>query len=431
LLVKHFPHKRDREVAQITYIRNICEMSDYCPELNGRIWDQVIDRLLRIDVEITRAVEMEEDDDDEEDEDERLAELCAASELRGDPWDISVLSDVPPDPRIRDRHEEADDDDDGDIDLDNLSDEGEGGSDDGGPADIGKEGIIRARKKLHLILMRRKLDGMLVYFYRHLEESMGYRSASPPAFEFAASTLTAASSGRSTPATETPLPTPPIQPTTRRPRASPAQSLAFFQTLLNLFSRQILPTSATQHIPFLLFLCSSFSPAHTDLFLGLLVSHSLYGASAAPSAGSLVQPISLNQRVAATVYIGSAVCRARFVNDDKARQVMTYLLAYMEGKLQQSKRTSKVDELPLFYAVCQAAMLIFCFRWRAFLPGDRDDEVVGEMEMEGEDGETGDEGKWMAELEVLQRALTSELNPLLVSYQTAPRWPGNIDGPGL
>lgn len=409
-----FPNKRDREVAQITYLRNMCEVSDYCPELNGRIWDQIIDRLLRIDVEITRAADAEEDEDEEEEEeDEKLAELCAPSELKGDPWELTVVEDIPPDPVIRDRQEADDEDDDG-IDVDDLSSDGEGSDDGEGPSDPVKDSIARAKKKLHLILMRRKLDGMLVYFFRHLEESMGYRSASPPAFEFAASTITAASSGRSTPTTETPLATPSLPTASRRTRTSPAQSLAFFQTLLNLFSRQILPTSATQHIPFLLFICSSFSLAHTDLFLGLLVSHSLYGVTT-PTAASISQPVSLNQRVAATVYIGSVVCRARYVNDDKARQVMTYLLAYMEGKMQQSKMMSKVDDLPLFYSVCQAAMLIFCFRWRAFLATERDDEVVGDMELEGDEGGVTAEGKWMRELDVLQRALTSELNPLLVS----------------
>jgi hypothetical protein len=45
---------------------------------------------------------------------------------------------------------------------------------------------------------------------------------------------------------------------------------------------------------------------------------------------------------------------------------------------------SKPDDPPLFYAVCQAVMLIFCFRWRAF-GNDKDGEsVLGEMELEVE-----------------------------------------------
>jgi RNA polymerase I-specific transcription initiation factor RRN3 len=83
----------------------------------------------------------------------------------------------------------------------------------------------------------------------------------------------------------------------------------------------------------------------------------------------------------------------------------------------------------LFYAVCQAVMLIFCFRWRAFAsPGhekerEREGEtVIGEMELEmesdgevgvEEDGREGEGGKWIRDLDILQRAITSDLNPLL------------------
>jgi RNA polymerase I-specific transcription initiation factor RRN3 len=97
---------------------------------------------------------------------------------------------------------------------------------------------------------------------------------------------------------------------------------------------------------------------------------------------------------------------------------MAYLLAYIDGKMAQSHQTKQLDELPLFYAVCQAVMLIFCFRWRAFTTqpkeGDGDEGVVGEMEIEMDsEVESGSDGKWIKDLEVLQRAITSELNPLL------------------
>jgi RNA polymerase I-specific transcription initiation factor RRN3 len=252
--------------------------------------------------------------------------------------------------------------------------------------------------------MRSKLDGMLVYFFQHLEECMGAKIASTPAVELAERNFafTAYSSGQSTPTTENPpSATPSLTP--QKPPPSPAQSL------LNLFSRQILPTASTQHIPFLLFLCSSFSPSHTDLFLGLLVSQSLYGTtSSSPSA----RLIPLSQRVAATVYIGSVVCRARFVTDDQARSVLQYLLAYLDGKMKQTK----MEDMPLFYAVCQAVMLIFCFRWRAFTGVTEENEgVVGDMDMDSDVDveERPDGGKWLKDLDILQRVITSDLNPLL------------------
>lgn len=372
LLHRHFPHKREREVVQTTYLRNICELTAYCPELRARLWSDIVDKMLRIDVEITKA------GDDDEDEDEFL-ELLEASNITSDPFDLLLDQDIPLDPIVREKEEVEEQD------IDDLSSAEESVS--GDEEDEEQEAIKKARTRLAVLLNRRKLDGMMACFIKHLGEVMGYRSSSPPAAQLAASSL---SSGQSTPTTEFP---------SVRPLA-PAESLAAFQTLLDLFTRQVLQTSATQHVPFLLFITSSYTPAHTDLFLGLLVSLSLYGSS------PLVQAPSLRQRTAATVYIGSIACRARYVTDDQARQVLKYLLAYIDG----TRHHPDSHEMPLFYAVCQAAMLIFCFRWRAF---KREDEVLGEIELD--DVPTSASSEWMPELEVLSQAIMSDLNPLLVS----------------
>jgi RNA polymerase I-specific transcription initiation factor RRN3 len=59
----------------------------------------------------------------------------------------------------------------------------------------------------------------------------------------------------------------------------------------------------------------------------------------------------------------------------------------------------------IFYAVSQAIFLIFCFRWR-------------DLEEEPEEGDEllgmSPGKKWMPELEVVQRVVTSPLNPLKV-----------------
>ena len=393
---------------QTTYLRNVCELTDYCPELGARIWSEVVDRMLRIDVEITRAGEEDDEDDDEE---ERLLALMQSSDITGDPLELRLDQDIPLDPIVK---EESDGLEDEDQDIDDLSSAEGSVSDIEEETDELKEAIARARKKLSILLNRRKLDGMMFYFTRHLGEAMGHRSASPPAAQMAAATLASvAGSGESTPTSEFPS-TPATAPyAPARATRSPAEGLAAFQTLLNLFSRQILQTNATQHIPFLLFIASSFSPSHTDLFLGLLVSLSLYGTSSAHTTHlNTGSTASLNQRIAATVYIGGIVCRARFVTDDQARHVIKYLLAYVDGKMMQAKQ-NRPDEMPLFYAVCQAVMMIFCFRWRAFAR-EEEEGVVGDLEMDEGGLEEGEGGKWMAELEVLQRVITSELNPLLV-----------------
>jgi RNA polymerase I-specific transcription initiation factor RRN3 len=366
-------------------------------------------------VEINNNLE-EEEDEDEDDDEEDIAPM--SSSLTLDPFDLLTSQDIP-----KAATDEDDDSDDGsDVDLGDLSSADE--RSDAEDTQDEMKLLNQAEKKRQAVkAMREKLDGMLFWFFRHLQECMGDGAPVQSAAEMAVERLGQGggmSSGQSTPTSETPIHFPqPVPTIAARPAPTPAQSLAHFQTLLNLFSRQILPTSSTQHIPFLLFQCASFSHAHTDLFLGLLVSQALY-ASTTASPSVAAQPVSQAQRISATVYIGSVVCRARFVTDESARQVLTYLLAYIDGKLHQSHLTKRIDELPLFYAVCQAVMLIFCFRWRAFTTEHKEGEsILGEMELESEgemDGEVeggGGDGKWIKDLDVLQRAITSDLNPLL------------------
>lgn len=50
LLVRSFPHKRQSQAAQVTYIRNLLRITDYCPELTDRIMATIIDRAIQIDV---------------------------------------------------------------------------------------------------------------------------------------------------------------------------------------------------------------------------------------------------------------------------------------------------------------------------------------------------------------------------------------------
>jgi len=50
LLIRHFPHKRQNQIAQTTYIRNLLRVSSYCPELADRIIATIVDRAIQIDV---------------------------------------------------------------------------------------------------------------------------------------------------------------------------------------------------------------------------------------------------------------------------------------------------------------------------------------------------------------------------------------------
>ena len=50
LLARNFPHKRQNQIAQVTYIRNLLRVTEYCPEIADRILALVIDRAIQVDV---------------------------------------------------------------------------------------------------------------------------------------------------------------------------------------------------------------------------------------------------------------------------------------------------------------------------------------------------------------------------------------------
>ena len=49
-LVQNFPHKRHSQASQITYIRNMLRITEYCPEMADSLLSTIIDRAIQIDV---------------------------------------------------------------------------------------------------------------------------------------------------------------------------------------------------------------------------------------------------------------------------------------------------------------------------------------------------------------------------------------------
>ena len=52
LLVRKFPHKRQSQAAQVTYIRNMLRVTEYCPEIADRLLSTTVDRAVQIDVRL-------------------------------------------------------------------------------------------------------------------------------------------------------------------------------------------------------------------------------------------------------------------------------------------------------------------------------------------------------------------------------------------
>ncbi|KAJ9104466.1 hypothetical protein QFC21_001961 [Naganishia friedmannii] len=443
VLVKNFPHKRESEVAMSVYVRNVLDLVEVCPEVAVTVWEVV-------------EIQIELEDMDEDDE---LAKSFQASTFNDDPLSKLVsesldLGNDDLDAAMNAAEEEE-------LDIEDI--ESEEGSVDGYSQHGSEKELDEARYK-RLQMLRAKVDALSLHFLRHLErvfvggseknirrkqlaayaspvpsrpESPSKQPQQQPTVTFAASTLP---------------PSLPSLPPIHRSFTNAESRLQHFQTLLSLFDRLILPTLHCRRAQFIVFWCCSLSPAYTDLFLGLIVSRALFEQT--PAAVS---------RIAAASYIASFVSRAKYIDDQQTRTVVGYLTAYIDGILDEVRVDPQAvvssNGLAVFYTVCQALMMIFCFRWKALRsessrrhsstgrtagaaaaaaaghgggtdagPSFADDMEMDDVEDDEETdghgaaaGRSSDEPEWIPDLKILQKAIHSQLNPLMACF------PGVVD----
>ncbi|KAL4259491.1 RRN3 family protein [Pleurotus pulmonarius] len=385
LLVRNFPHKRQNLVTQTTYIRNLLHVASYCPEIGDKVMATIIDRAIQIDVEI--QVELEELEEADIPQDTDIFEI--------DPFDTAVTQDQP------DSDEDDDSEDDDDEALSDISS-------DGGDMDDSPQIVEIPTDARHIHAMVKKLDAILTLLFKHFEETVSPTpqldsSLSPlpplpssPFLDAPSSPILDSLEPFQTP--NTPAPAVPDTPS----ESNKTRQRTQFHTLLSIFDRTIIKTFKSRYTQFLLFWYSSLDPEYTDLFQGLLVSKAL-----------LEEDLPAVTRSAAASYIGSYISRAKFIDRDGARRVVNVLCDYVKSHLDRHDMLEQANaEMPsmahhsVFYAVVQAIFLIFCFRWRDFLAdvGEEDDLL----------GEVKPIKKWISTLDVVQRVVTSTLNPLKI-----------------
>lgn len=287
---------------------------------------------------------------------------------------------------------EADSDEESDSggdDFSDLSSEAEGEADDSDDPTPDQPMNLQ-----HVQDMVNKLDAILKNVFDHFAQITSHSELPTP--------LTP-----STPAIRSPLDSPsftppvPEQAPISEEEASAIRRTQFY-ALLSIFDRTILRTFKSRYTQFLLFWFSSLDPEFSDLFQGLLISKAL-----------LEEDQPAVTRAAAASYIASFVSRAQFVGRESARQAVSCLCSFLKSRLdmldviaQAGAPPPSVAQHTVFYAVTQAALLIFCFRWR-----DLQQEIEDVDELATADVPVS---KWMAELNVLKRVVLSELNPLKV-----------------
>jgi RNA polymerase I-specific transcription initiation factor RRN3 len=357
ILSRGFPAKRAPRADHVVYMTNALKVVEYCPPVASEIWRHVVDRAIKMDLDI--QMEIDELEDEEGGLDEAIFGFDASQ-----PFDKQLGDDDGSD-------SDSDEDDGATLDLDNISDDEEPEDADDDRADVpategpNPEAIARIKQ------MAAKLDAVLRVIFDHLERTRQSPTLLPPPSSNSVSQIDLF-----------------------RRRYDDA---ALSQTLLSLFDSQLLPTFSTHHVQFLLFYHSSVSPDFTDAFIGLLLNHALFDGST---------PVVT--KVAAASYVASFVSRARHVGKDEVRRVMGLLSGWCEDWLDGVLGGPR--NAAVFYAVVQASLYLFCFRWKDFLEEDDEAEAGISVDL----GLGGGGRRWSQELDGVHRIVGSSMNPLKV-----------------
>ena len=199
-------------------------------------------------------------------------------------------------------------------------------------------------------------------------------------------------------------PTRPQSPTVPSPELEKAARRSQFHALLSIFDRAIIRTFKSRYTQFLIFWYSSLDPEFSDLFQGMLVEKAL-----------LDENLPMVTRIAASSYISSFVSRATFVDKESTRNVVSVLCDFLTSRMEAFDHAFRTGgeltgtHCTMFYAVCQAVFLIFCFRWRDLI-----EDQVEDVDELAELHASRPARKWLPRLYVLEKAVSSLLNPLKV-----------------
>jgi RNA polymerase I-specific transcription initiation factor RRN3 len=178
-----------------------------------------------------------------------------------------------------------------------------------------------------------------------------------------------------------------------------------FESLLSQFANIILPTYRSRHTQFLLFHFSQTSADLTERFAGCC-SHLAFDQ---------LRPHIL--RVAAAAYLASFIARGAHVSGAVVRDVFDLLCHHLESLRASQEPTCKGPDLRrygTYYAISQALLYTFCFRWRDLIVTPDGNPLTDEDIIYHE----GD-FKWHNSVqEIIRRSIFSKLNPLKICAPT-------------
>lgn len=174
-----------------------------------------------------------------------------------------------------------------------------------------------------------------------------------------------------------------------------------FEFLISQFKNIILPTYRSRHTQFLLFHFAQSSPVFVAQFSSVC----------AELAFDKTRPQIM--RLAAAAYLASFIARGAHVPRDTVRQIFVILGQNLDYFRQSHEANCKGPDLRRYsnyYALSQALLYIFCFRWR--------DLITSETDSYAEDEEIlfqGGDLAWLPGIKEMMRGnIYSKFNPLKV-----------------
>ncbi|TRX93188.1 hypothetical protein FHL15_006056 [Xylaria flabelliformis] len=174
-----------------------------------------------------------------------------------------------------------------------------------------------------------------------------------------------------------------------------------FGDLLAEFSHLILPTIKSRHTQFLIFHFGQRSERLIDAFCGTCINIAFESQ----------RPLILRQ--SACAYLASFVARGAHVPRHivvNIFEVLGYHLDEMRAVYEVSCRGPDVRRYAPFYALMQALMYVFCFRWQDLIRSVPDD-----VDKEDPLSYLDQEIEWESEIkDIMRRNIYSKLNPLKV-----------------
>jgi RNA polymerase I-specific transcription initiation factor RRN3 len=171
-----------------------------------------------------------------------------------------------------------------------------------------------------------------------------------------------------------------------------------FESLVSQFGSIILPTQGSRHVQFLLFHFAQYSPDFIEQFVGYCTYIAFDSRRASV------------QRVTAAAYLASFIARGAHVSKQVVRDAFDLLCHHLEiMRVNSESKCTGPDRrrYGAYYAVAQAIIYTFCFRWRDLIVTEDDEPVDEELIYQGHDF------VWYKDVQnILRRNLFSKLNPL-------------------